>query len=66
MIWGLSTEERVAINAHKRQWHPYYLWLPRQLEDGRWAWLEAVERRAVYEGYWFEFTWSYRRKLEGW
>ncbi len=37
MILGLSYEEM-------QKYHQVFLWLPRRLQSGRWAWLEKVFR----------------------
>ena len=38
MIWGAS----------KTEWTKTFLFLPRQLIDGRWAWLTEVEQTNYY------------------
>ena len=40
MIFGKTHEEFMA-------WQAFYAWRPVHLPDGKWAWLERVERRPI-------------------
>lgn len=43
-----------------KKWHRWFAWEP-ILMDGKWIWLEYVERRAVHIcGMWGSITWEYR------
>lgn len=44
MRWGKTLEQQQQRYVDEREWHPAFLWLPARLIDGRWCWLEAVER----------------------
>lgn len=33
------------FNDRMDQWHSVFLWLPTQMLDGQWVWLETVERK---------------------
>lgn len=64
MVWGSRT-------ADKYQWRPAFAWLPSKLTDGRWVWLEPVERIS-YRAYEipvrtpcsFFFSWCYRLPIQ--
>ncbi len=40
------------------EWHPVFVWGFHRQEDGRWVWLEKIERRRYYGKYWD--VWVYR------
>lgn len=45
MNWqGETKEQRERRTA---EWHRVFCWVPRQLADGRWVWLEHVWLRRV-------------------
>ena len=46
MIWGTS-------DADKEKWFSWFAWYPVQLLDGRWAWLQRIERRMGYNRFHF-------------
>ncbi len=41
------------------EWHFCFIWFPRHLSDGRWAWLETIERRGTFIKY-YGYVWEYR------
>lgn len=48
MIWG-TTKSKVPNNPLKRtEWHAAFALTPVRLLDGRWAWLEHLERISYY------------------
>lgn len=42
MIWG-ETDDAYSARLHTP--HRWFAWRPVLLEDGRWAWLQTVERQ---------------------
>jgi hypothetical protein len=60
---GQTQEERDAIERKFRYWHRVFAFIPHHLNDGDWAWLEHVERRAMSRtmitG---SFIWEWRRE----
>ena len=34
--------------TNEQEWHKVFLLVPRKLVDGRWAWLQTVERVSYY------------------
>lgn len=42
----LNTETAQEYWDRVTPWHRWFAWRPTKLTDGRWVWLETVERRA--------------------
>jgi len=42
MIWGKTNVERQRLEREKNA--HWFAWFPVELKDGRWAWLEYLER----------------------
>lgn len=38
-------------NEHKRNWNKYFSLFPEKLNDGRWVWMETIERRLLCAHY---------------
>lgn len=59
-------ETQDAREKRLRDWHPFFALWPRTIEekDGRkiCAWLQWIERRALWQDYVFGWTWQYREK----
>lgn len=61
MQFGKTYEEEKKINQERekeidllRQWHSWFAWFPVLLNNGRYVWLETIERRrAHYVDIWF-------------
>jgi len=53
MIFGLTTTERAARKERRRRLTPVpvFAWLPLQLLDGRWVWLQTVIRTGPFFGF---------------
>ena len=51
MRWkGETTQQWLDRTA---EWHKHFLWVPRQMKDGSWIWLETIWRkRDSYVGGW--------------
>ena len=43
MIWGKFDKDKKQSN----RWYSWYAWHPVQLEDGRYCWLQRIERKQV-------------------
>ena len=66
MIWGETKHERVRLKRQRDQRYledhtgPVFIWFPRKLECGRWAWLETVHRHAwqgmIWGGFYFDYS----------
>lgn len=61
---GRTTEEHYDALDRRREWHAWFAWYPARIGDGRYAWLEPVERRLV-AGNWDDgptWIWEYRAR----
>lgn len=48
MVFGKTKEHREHSRLWRLEWHKAYAWLPVPLTDGRWAWLQPVERISYF------------------
>lgn len=65
MIIGLTKIQKKQKLEALYEWRPYYSLFPTKLDDGRWVWLQTIERRLdawVVENLGFK-TYRYRLKL---
>jgi hypothetical protein len=55
------------VQQNEFEWHRWYAWRPIRLEDGRFVWLEAVERKltAAKAPVLIADFWKYRTIEEG-
>jgi len=51
MIWGKTRKE---FNDRRENWHKWFAWRPIILDDGRWAWLQFVQRKILYSNWTIE------------
>ena len=69
MIWGRSHQQRTdafreRIKAKESLgWHLKFAWVPTQLDDGRWVWLQSYERRYRWSSSYFESGWAVFRRM---
>lgn len=65
MMFKSETAEQELLRI--KEWHKFFAWLPEIIGEGRFIWLESVERRLI-EGRegpnWGYEKWEYRRKGE--
>ncbi len=66
MVFGRKS----ALALSSMKWAPHYAWVPVPLMDGRWAWLQEVERISYFAPEipiirgWWRF-WCYRLPGDG-
>lgn len=67
MIWGYTYAEKIERVHLEYRPHRHFLWLPTQLIDGRWAWLQKVWRYRPeydpYERYYYSIEWPDSRNM---
>jgi hypothetical protein len=56
---GKSLEEEFSAKRQSKQWHKWFAWYPADINFNTFAWLQIVERRALYVGGSF-LGWDYR------
>lgn len=57
MKWRGETETQWLERT--REWHRHYCWLPTQMRNGKWVWLEwvwAIRHNNLRGGWWFEYS----------
>lgn len=57
MFFGPTHKEYFDAKKALEEWHDHYAILPVRLEDGRFAWLEKIQRKLGAYG-----VWKYRAK----
>ena len=65
MRWKGETYEQEQ--ARLREWHSPFAWIPVQMDDGKWVWLERYKRRLIKEkrGYGLSITCEWERLCAG-
>lgn len=65
MIWGRTDAAKYDTIARARaeHWHSWFAWRPVRLLDGRWAWLQTLERISYYAS---EISVNAHATLNGW
>lgn len=47
MIWGKFESQKLK----PEDWRKWFAWRPVMLDDGRWCWLEYVQKRTTSDGW---------------